>query len=660
MHIVHYLLQSQRVFSPSKRAMQRLRNSSTPPDQNEQCRITTPDKLATMGFPGSAQSITDPRFVNALASKLQAMQGRFPQRSQPPAPSSSGRPSAKSPTDAQANKSDSLPAQAPQSQAEQSWNTMVKDEAAESAHRRPPSLIQSSSPFCPPPMDSRTVSPFQGFSHQSDLESVWRLTPAAAQAFDSWTPSNNANMPQRWQPVSVETPTHHPGLRNGGRPEQTSSPRQEFMVWQSFLFSGSLALAALRTTHHELVNLLVPPTELKSVQVDYEVFVDEIEEPNSTYTNAIDISSGGVPYRCYSPPSLDGENEGPNVLSWITESALKLRDQARKQELTQSKTLSLLGNCFHLPGAESNWSFSICFGKEIVLYRGARLMANVGRDLFHLGFHEPSLDRVFLNGTIKQMYTEGTSNRSSSILMTCSDTIQDIEFMGTLGNHYEFKMSAPEFCDWRLRSDSRPHIDRLLAFDFGQCFNMTAEWWTYEYCHPDSLLQYHLESNGTVVTPMFLLGGLRIPDRQLESYRPIANPIFPFIRSSFPSIPGKLLAYAAEKVYKNLPVEIIDVPPRLLVSSQASGWAREIAPKGIALYMNEGSPCPEVPTGMRTTRVIFVCPPNMSDGRRRLRPLWVEEVRTCQYDLLVEVPAVCAHPLLRPAVEEFPKVVNRS
>eukprot|EP01055_Gregarina_sp_Pseudo9_P003299 Gregarina_sp_Pseudo_9__3298@NODE_347_length_3093_cov_7_685003_g327_i0_p1_GENE_NODE_347_length_3093_cov_7_685003_g327_i0NODE_347_length_3093_cov_7_685003_g327_i0_p1_ORF_typecomplete_len893_score149_29YopYscD_cpl/PF16697_5/7_1e02YopYscD_cpl/PF16697_5/34YopYscD_cpl/PF16697_5/4_4e10FHA/PF00498_26/7FHA/PF00498_26/7_7e10RINGv/PF12906_7/2_2e12Fer2_4/PF13510_6/0_19zfRING_2/PF13639_6/0_61_NODE_347_length_3093_cov_7_685003_g327_i03223000 len=193
-----------RVFSPPKRSIPRPRNSSTPPDQSElqqpSQRLPADKVAAPIGFPGSAQAVTDPRFVNALASKLQAMQSRFPQRP------TSGRgkdtykidPLLENPVWERAHAKDELYDPAPQ-------------------QRRQPTLIQPSSPYCPP--ECRAVSPFQGL----DADALWR----PPRDLEPRTPTSSSVVPasQRmanWQPVAPgETPAH---ARGPGRPEQ-ASPR---------------------------------------------------------------------------------------------------------------------------------------------------------------------------------------------------------------------------------------------------------------------------------------------------------------------------------------------------------------------------------------------------------------------------------------------------
>lgn len=64
--------------------------------------------------------------------------------------------------------------------------------------------------------------------------------------------------------------------------------------------------------------------------------------------------------------------------------------------------------------------------------------------------------------------------------------------------NFEFTYSAPQFCDWRKNVRDRPNYDRLLMREVGNCMNLTTGYWTYEYCHPDSLTQFHLEPDGKI------------------------------------------------------------------------------------------------------------------------------------------------------------------
>lgn len=251
----------QRVYSPSKRSVQRARNASTPPvdqlDQADQAaRVHTPPDKSNIGFPGSAQAMSDPRFVNALASKLQAMQTRFPQRPKPSQqqnqqqvsqPQSSSRPAPKSPTAADSSSTNTMAYRVEAQQMMESWNN-GKEECMYDGHmqRRPPTLMQPSSPYCPP--ECRAMSPYvQGVVVQQQdgaaADVAWRLggqqVPTQSREAEPRTPTSSSivapptqHRVTNWQSATGpnEVATHS---RGPGRPDQGSSPRTVAVVASS-------------------------------------------------------------------------------------------------------------------------------------------------------------------------------------------------------------------------------------------------------------------------------------------------------------------------------------------------------------------------------------------------------------------------------------------
>lgn len=99
------------------------------------------------------------------------------------------------------------------------------------------------------------------------------------------------------------------------------------------------------------------------------------------------------------------------------------------------------------------------------------------------------------------------------LIMTCgTDTTRKISsIVEGASLQYSITLEAPAFCDWRHgQSSPMSNLDllpsRLLQELQGWCTNYTTNgWWTYEYCYPDSLIQFHLEhSTGNAQRCTFL------------------------------------------------------------------------------------------------------------------------------------------------------------
>lgn len=401
----------------------------------------------------------------------------------------------------------------------------------------------------------------------------------------------------------------------------------------------------------------------------------------------------------------------------------QVRRRERKNWATLSKLASIAGSClWYNPGLGDPWRYTVCVGREVIKYLPPRLLKSSPDSFLHFGHHRPSLDRISSNGEVIQYYTpdtsDGTGNPESTpesltkVRYLCghrrpriarireySSTSNESQTEEKTGVRLEVDIEGFAFCDWRPHVDSRqrPPLDRLLVEGFGKCQNFTSGWWTYEYCHPDSFSQFHVKDDQTLSMPMFLLGGLqpRRPGQKWASPQdsdthtamqfgrensnssihagkgatrdaarmsvptpPPVEALFPFVRGPLmPKTPEFHEGLASE--FQNLPVEIITIPPALLASAGMGFWDREAGAKGLALYLGSGSPCPQTPQTIRTSRIVFFCPTQMvgASPTRPFRLLNVLETRTCQYDVLIAHYGLCVHPLLRPPFPELPESI---
>lgn len=153
--------------------------------------------------------------------------------------------------------------------------------------------------------------------------------------------------------------------------------------------------------------------------------------------------------------------------------------------------------------------------------------------------------------------------------------------------------------------------------------------------------------------------GSLIRNGDSENAPPRPSPIFPFIRSNFMLADTKS-RLEIQNLFHNLPVEIVTVPPNLLQYTNGHP-IREVGAKALALYLSQGSPCPETPTEIRSTRIMFICPAGLrAKHDRNMNIVKRVETKTCHYDLIIENPSVCAIPALRPPLPEAPTVIREN
>ncbi|EZG45094.1 hypothetical protein GNI_140700 [Gregarina niphandrodes] len=375
-------------------------------------------------------------------------------------------------------------------------------------------------------------------------------------------------------------------------------------------------------------------------------------------------------------------------------------------------------------GQTSRYSYSICVGREVIRYVGSRLLAEPGSTSWHMGYHDFARDGIRMDGSVTQHYTHGYEGNEATVELRCGPTPMAVESLEDLGHSLHVVISSFAYCDWAsfpldgylpggqtkdaaessstvpTTGDSQvaatEWVPRSLAWllspTFGQCHNVTYKFWTYEYCHPDSLLQFHPEPNGSVKDAMFHLG-VNIPSRDppRSNYQE-PNPMWPRSRNgktyTMPSLLSKdwavttstASASATEgmtttegattsasasggtfqpwSMWDDLDLHVEIIPPTLLGFSAGMGyWPREAGALGLKMYMSAGTRCPSNPNGVRQTYVYFFCPMEMINAKT-MRVINVLEVKECVYSVLVEMASVCAHPLLKPKVPTIPESIT--
>ncbi|CDI87320.1 ubiquitin carboxyl-terminal hydrolase, putative [Eimeria praecox] len=300
----------------------------------------------------------------------------------------------------------------------------------------------------------------------------------------------------------------------------------------------------------------------------------------------------------------------------------------------------LLDRCFRFSDVGvKDWRYELCIGRKITLFKSNALSGKtVGKTLFELGTYASSMDQLWADGTMTQWYTGGTDGRRTEVRFVCGDTHPRVK--GISGPHegkYRVWLEAPMFCDYRENAPEPPLTEALIRSLEGWCSTFTTDgWWSYEYCHPDSLVEFHKEPNGDVTGPMHLLGTLHASGDAAEMIFKRPNPANPTLRGT-DTLPPK--ANGSPR-FKFLPVEIIERP------KQFSKSPIPASNKVLALQLTNGTPC-EGTDVQRSTRVLFECPVDFPVLASH-RIVHIEETSFCTYELLIQTPLVCPHPKLLP------------
>ncbi|KAL8273263.1 hypothetical protein Esti_002764 [Eimeria stiedai] len=309
----------------------------------------------------------------------------------------------------------------------------------------------------------------------------------------------------------------------------------------------------------------------------------------------------------------------------------------------------LLDRCFRFSDVEArDWKYELCVGRKITLFKGNALTGKmIGKTLFELGTYNSSADQLWADGTMTQWYTGGTEGRQTEVKFVCGDTHPKVKgISGPQEGKYHVWLEAPMFCDYRDDAVQPALSEFLLRSLEGWCSTFTTDgWWSYEYCHPDSLVQFHKDADGSVTGRMYLLGTLHASGDPAEMIFKRPNPEEPTLRGS-DSLPPKA---SGKPRFKFLPVQIIDKP--LKVSKNPDPAANKV----LALQLTNGTVC-EGTDKQRSARVLFECPTDFPLLATH-RIVHIEETSFCSYDLVVHTPLVCPHPKLQPPRPLDPQAV---
>jgi hypothetical protein len=284
-----------------------------------------------------------------------------------------------------------------------------------------------------------------------------------------------------------------------------------------------------------------------------------------------------------------------------------------KTHFRDAKLAPLKGKCWTT--VKDYWSYDICFGRKILQYRPDAEMK------FSLGEYEAREAELHADGHVTESYVGGTDNRSTTLHYVCGQAGEKRAF--TIDEpkplRYDIVITSPVFCAWRDKDglettdrDGFIHpVSSLLEDLRGNCINVTQGWWTYEYCYPSTLLQFHQSSEGRV-TP-HVLGTLN--------------------KTNAPTDPG------------TVKMDAVRLKPSITPRERRAPPSNQ---RTLRQYLGRGTVCDET-NRPRTTTMHFQCPPNWQ-SQPETRIVNINEGSLCEYEIMVHTNLLCGHQKFIPAL----------
>ncbi|KAF4667858.1 hypothetical protein FOL47_003364 [Perkinsus chesapeaki] len=345
------------------------------------------------------------------------------------------------------------------------------------------------------------------------------------------------------------------------------------------------------------------------------------------------------------------------------------RDTNPQEDLvTVGKTLAISPRCQHYRMASEYWSYELCTGKKASQFRidESTISAALAPKTL-IGNYVEGSRRVLRNGTIEELYSGGNGNRSATVHYVCGRSIQTfIEITEPETHQYRFTLGHPAAClTYTMDDGNRVYDDfeeeeepfeklsdvpeaqsgsitedRLISVDYRRkvggyysgswkassaCTNFTIGYWSYQYCYPHVLWQFHISpTTGAMEGRPHLLGTITNGSRESleEDEESFATRVPKFTISS------------------------------TALSSSEGGHGRRwpLAVRHEIMYtLGNGSICHEN-NETRSVLVKLSCPEDWEDWHPGDKPRVdsLVEVALCRYTLSVSVPALCADTKMLP------------
>jgi hypothetical protein len=283
-----------------------------------------------------------------------------------------------------------------------------------------------------------------------------------------------------------------------------------------------------------------------------------------------------------------------------------------KTHFRNAKLAPFKGKC--LIARKDYWTYDVCFGRKIVQYKPESEMR------FSLGEHASMLDDLSPNGSVVEWYLGGTDNRSTQLHYVCGghSSTFNLQIDERQPLVYTITVRDPAFCAWHDGAQTRDEEGRLLKVAAllepmrHECINVTHGWWTYEYCFPHTIRQFHLGGTGQRETE-YTLGTLN---------------------------------------GTGLPTAVNEVDMQMVrLKSGITTTDRRAPPSGhrtLQYWLGGGNVCDE--TGRhRASALRFQCPPNWQT-RPEARIVHIQEGTLCEYEVVIHTVLLCGHQGFLPAL----------
>jgi len=295
----------------------------------------------------------------------------------------------------------------------------------------------------------------------------------------------------------------------------------------------------------------------------------------------------------------------------------KSADAAKsKAHFIKAKLASLRGTCWHLP--RGYWTYEVCFGRKIAQYRS-------DSGIHHsLGEHVQEADELLPSGGVRELYVGGTDNRTSEVNFICGSSEANARRFNveeTQPLYYVWNITGPTFCSWREADSSRARtadgavlkVSALLEDLRRSCVNVTQGWWTYEYCYPRSLTQFHQEGNGKKRNPEHVLGTLNGTNALVEP--------------------------------DEVDMEMIRLKPSISPRERRAPPSNH---RTLKQRLGGGTVCDETHRP-RATTMHFQCPQNWQ-SKPATRIVSINEGSLCEYNIMVHTTLLCGHEKFLPTL----------
>eukprot|EP00397_Hematodinium_sp_SG-2012_P017797 GEMP01018209.1.p1 GENE.GEMP01018209.1~~GEMP01018209.1.p1 ORF type:complete len:464 (+),score=65.26 GEMP01018209.1:19-1410(+) len=337
---------------------------------------------------------------------------------------------------------------------------------------------------------------------------------------------------------------------------------------------------------------------------------------------------------------------------------------------------------------DTYWSHEICFRKSV----RQNAISNINQ-MFVLGRYDSKSEVITGPRSLREWYRDGTAGRTTSILYKCgrwnpsATAISEPKPM-----EYEIIVYSPSLCYEVEKTPNLPFVDdifrespgaALLEAMWARCWKLIKGWWTYEYCYPYKLVQYHQDeeikdpvqnmSLGYVFPenresdPLAEQKGSEAPKEKKQNLMP--SSFHEFKKGDVVELSSNGMTSLHSYIRKqnetwhhvqelharpNRPslAKISEISPMRSIPVKMGPSVDGFQGRGsFYLELRNGTHCDETGYG-RETKIIFVCPPDwdeeLESGVKETEIISITETSVCRYEIVISTPAVCAHPRLLP------------